>query len=464
VSNAQQRQELLTKLADAKPLDDPGAFVLLWTFFEDVGLSDVENNFILRNFDPAWIEPIPRTTNDRSYDTDRARAALAKKKHSSDFDATAVAWLKGLDRLLEGQRGTFETQPIEGYDGRQYRIHAMNNFIAQYFAWDDRHWNNDVGAEELQKMVPMREMIGNRKRSLSLGAYCRKFRVVPTEIRGIRIEGTSRWGNPSIQDRLRAAAESKLRFLSWPLRYDLQVERWTAAAENDDIVRSKFLRVNVAAPKDVRRNELADAIATAHRHGAAVLIFPELSTAAEDLPLLQELLGKHEFDDFPILTVVGVEHQRTGHGDVNEAIVLGPAGEILHRHIKLTRYSEDDGSKEWITTGTTIHVLESPIGNLAALICLDLFNESIEPAIAASHANVLLVPSLSSKTSAHVIAAYRYLNINLTATMVCNRAFEGQSATGRAETFSLLPGKTREGKTLHATLTDEDHYLLVTVE
>ncbi len=462
MSNAQQRQALLTKLANARPLDDPTAFVLLWTFFEEVGLSEVENNFILQQFDPALINAIPRRTTDLSYDTDRTRSTLAKKRYGNDFDSTAVAWLKGLDRLLEGQRGTFETIPIEGYDGRQYRIRAMNNFIAQYFAWDERETEDDTEAG----MPSKREMVGNRKRSLSLGAYCRTFRVVPTEIRGIRIEGVAKWGNPFIHDRLRAASKAGLRFLAWPLRYGLHVERWVV--DDKTMERGgRFLRVSVEADREVRRHELANAIETARRHQAAILVLPELSTAAEDLPLLKDLLSKHDADDFPILTVAGVEHQRTGQSDVNEAVILGPDGEDLHRHLKLTRYSEDDGAKEWITTGTVIHVLESPIGNLAPLICLDLFNETIEPAISASHANVLLVPSLSSKTSAHAIAAYRYLNMNLAATIVCNRSFDGDGPSngGRADTFSLLPGKSKEGKTLLVKLGAEGgDYLLVTVE
>ena len=465
MSNLQQRQALLTKLGNAKPLDDPTAFVLLWTYFEEAGLSEVENNFILQRFDPVLIDPIPRRTTD-PYDPDRTRAALAKKKDNTDFDRTAVAWLKGIDRLLEGQRGTFETAPIQGYDGRQYRIRGMNNFIARYFAWDDRDTEDDAEPGTPAEAKPNRELAGNRKRSLSLSAYCRAFRAVPTEIKGIRIEGTSRWGNPSIHDRLHAASESGLRFLAWPLRYDLRVERWLADDEMGER-RGKFLRVNVAADRQVRGRELATAIDAARRARAAILVFPELSTAVEDVPVLQELLAQHDFDDFPILTIAGVEHQHADQSDVNEAVVLGPDGENLHRHVKLTRYSEDDGSKEWITTGTVIHVLESPIGNLAPLICLDLFNESIEPAIAASHANVLLVPSLSSKTSAHAIAAYRYLNINLAATIVCNRSFDGDQMgvnKGRAETFSLLPGKSKEGKTLYVKLAAEEDYLLVTVE
>ena len=467
MSTAQARQALLTKLMDAKPLDEPTAFVLLWTYFDHVGLSEVENNFYLGSFDPDKVEPIPARTDDPTYDADRVRAALAKKKHQNDFDSTAVAWLKGIDRLLATQRGTFEAQAIEGYDGRQYRVRALNNYIARYFS-GEREIDSVATENDAPGDGSNRAMVGNRKRSLSLSAYCRKFRVIPTEVKGIRIDPTSKWSNPYIHDRLRNAARETLRFISWPLQCDLSATRWEANG-NDDESTGKFVRVSVVADVGARHKELQDALDAARRERAAVLVLPELSTASVDLPAVQALLAANGSDDFPILTVVGLEHQRGDEHDINEAVVLGPDGEIVHRHLKLTRYPADDGSKEGIRTGTSLQVLESPIGNLAVVICLDLFNETTEAVIAASHANVLLVPSLSSKTSAHVTAAYRYLNLNLAATIVCNRWFRKPEEAnghdrGREETFALLPGKTMDGKTLLAKFPAGGEYLLSAVE
>jgi hypothetical protein len=464
MSQPQQRQKLLSKLTDAKPLDDPTAFVLIWTYFEEVGLTDVENDFILRRFDPILVDPIPFTANDRMYDPERTRAALAKKRHESDFDRTAVAWLKGLDRLLTTQRGTFEGQAIEGFDGRQYRIRPLNNRIARYFAGEEREAGETDEPGESDDAG--REIVGNRKRSLSLGAYCRNFRVIPTEIKGIRIDATSRWANAAIHDRLRSAADSDLCFLAWPLRYALKVTRWETRDQGEQTV-GKFIRVSVAADRKSRHKELEQAVEAARLNRAAILVLPELSTASADIPALQGILAGHGPEDFPILTVAGIEHQRLEEHEVNEALVLGPDGEILHRHPKLTRYPADEGFKEAIVTGTSIHVLESPIGNVTPLICLDLFNESTEQVIAASHGNVLLVPSLSERTSAHLTAAYRYLNINLATTVVCNRWFppaEGTADPGRIHTFTLLPGKSREGRTLLLRLSGDEDYLLVHVE
>ncbi|HKO59309.1 MAG TPA: nitrilase-related carbon-nitrogen hydrolase [Thermoanaerobaculia bacterium] len=463
MADAQQRQALLRKLAAARPLDDPTAFVLLWTYFEAVGLSDVENNFYLLSFRPETVTPIPSRTDDPAYDTDRTRALLAKKKHESDFDPTAAAWLKGLDRLLATQRGTFENATIEGYDGRQYRIRQMTNVIAGYFSHHDREPPDEEPTHH--ERAKDRSTPGNKKRSLSLSAYCRRFRVVPTEVKGIRIEGTSKWGDPSVHDRLQRAVEFGIRFLSWPLRYELHAERWTAMSAAQETT-GRFVRVSVAAEPKARHRELSLAIQTAKNSQATILILPELSTATDDLPVLQKLLEDGDFDDYPILTVVGLEHQHDGRSNINEAVILGPDGTVLCRHKKLTRYPADDGSNEGITTGKTMHVLESPIGNLSPLICLDLFNEGIEPVITASHANVLLVPSLSGTTSAHERAAYRYMNINLATTIVCNRWFPegGFGDRGREETFSLFPGKSTEGKTLFLQITAGGDFLLATVE
>jgi len=148
--------------------------------------------------------------------------------------------------------------------------------------------------------------------------------------------------------------------------------------------------------------------------------------------------------------------------------VLGPDGAILHTHVKISRYG-DETFVERTRTGRVITVLESPIGNLTVLICRDLFNDTVEPVVTASHANVLLVPSLSPKTSAHETAAEEFRASNAAATFVCNRWIrkgDGKPDGGRTETFSLLPGKSKDGTTtLRFSLARaEDDYLLVTVE
>lgn len=241
-----------------------------------------------------------------------------------------------------------------------------------------------------------------------------------------------------------------MRFLCWPLRCSLRVERSG----------SSFVRVSVAEKEETRRAELVRAIETAREKRAAIVIFPELSTAAGDVSFLRGILGRHAIGDHPILTIAGIEHCLAGETCVNEAVVLGPYGDELHRHQKLTRFTGAEGG-EHIVTGTTVTVLESPIGNLCPLICLDLFNDAIEPVVTASHANVLLVPSLSNTTSAHRTAASEYLASNLATTVVCNRSIDGPDR----HSFALLPGKSLlDGRTILQRIDENADYLLVVTQ
>lgn len=438
-----KQRQLLERLQAASPLDDATAFVLLWTYFETIGLSEVENAFVLSDVLPQTIAPYPRD-NDRKYRPPHGIAHLEQQRQLLNFDQAAVAWLKGVDRRLATQTGTFEEQSIEGFDGQRYRVRAANNSIASWFA--------EAG----------REIAGSRKQSLSLAAYCRNFRAVPSAVKGIAIECVSAegWSDPSVDDRLRKAAKDGLRFLCWPLRVPLRVDE--SPAKSDDGQPRKLLRVTVAARDDVRRAELARAVASAREQRAAILLFPELSISHRDVAILHELLQAHDHDDHPILTVAGVEHSPRGRSWINEAVILGPYGQTLRRHLKLSRYGDDD-YVEQIETGTTLSVLESPIGNLATLICLDVFNRTVQSVVEASHANVLLVPSLSPSTTPHERTAYGYLASNLATTLVSNRWID-EPDSGRGKTFAVLPGKSLTGATIVLRMVPDGESLLIEIQ
>jgi predicted amidohydrolase len=439
-----QQRQLLERLNAAAPLDDATAFVLLWTYFETIGLTEVENAFILSDVLPQTIAPFPKRADNRRYRPSHGLDLLTRKRQLLDFDQAAVAWLKGVDRLLHWQPGTFEDKRIEGFDGRSYRVRPANNHIASWFA--------EAG----------REIAGSRKQSLALAAYCRNFRVVPNAIKGIRIDcaAGATWADPALDDRLRDAARQQLRFLCWPLRLPLRVDDSPAVSE--DGVPRKLLRVRVAATDDRRRTELARAVDAARRNKAAVLVLPELSISHRDVAILGEILSTHDHDDFPILTVAGVEHVPRGRSWINAAVILGPYGQLVAHHQKLSRYG-DDNYVEQTETGTTLRILESPIGNLATLICLDVFNLTVQSVVSASHANVLLVPSLSPTTSAHERTAFGYLASNLAATFVSNRWIDHPDI-GRDETFALLPGKSLTGDTMLWRISRNEDFLLIEIQ
>jgi predicted amidohydrolase len=224
----------------------------------------------------------------------------------------------------------------------------------------------------------------------------------------------------------------------------------------------RFVRVSVAAGDDERRLELAHAVAEARLQKAAILILPELSIAERDVLILREILSAHGPDDFPILTIAGIEHTRRDRAWVNEAVTVGPDGRQLRRHRKLSRFGAN-GLAEDTQTGTRFDVMESPIGNLAVLICLDVFHPAVRRVVEASHANVLLAPSLSEKTSAHESAARSYLSSNLAATFLSNRG-TGQPDEARHGTFALLPGKSLNNDTMLLRIGREDDALLIAIQ
>jgi hypothetical protein len=65
----------------------------------------------------------------------------------------------------------------------------------------------------------------------------------------------------------------------------------------------------------------------------------------------------------------------------------------------------------------------------------------VQPVIKASNANVLLVPSLSQKTTAHETAAKEYRAAFLGSTFVCNRKTFPDNSPERTGSFFLVPRK-----------------------
>jgi predicted amidohydrolase len=100
---------------------------------------------------------------------------------------------------------------------------------------------------------------------------------------------------------------------------------------------------------------------------------------------------------------------------------------------------------ERLDAGSVLSVLEAPIGNLAPLICLDLFNEALAGLIQESTADVFFVPSLSPKTSAHQHAAKRLRVTSLASTFVCNRKLDdNRSGDEDARSFYVVPGRGKD--------------------
>jgi predicted amidohydrolase len=185
---------------------------------------------------------------------------------------------------------------------------------------------------------------------------------------------------------------------------------------------------------------------------ATVLVLPELVVSPATLETVKTRLKKNGVDGYPILTLLGLSHREGTEGCVNEAVLLGPGGEELHRHRKMSCFTHGSAGQEAgedNQTGFDLIVLESAIGTISTPICLDLFQEDVAAARSRLPVDLLLVPSLSDTTSAHLAQAkLAAASVHRTSTFVCNRRLLTQPTRERPEgsSFFLLPvTRSREG-------------------
>jgi predicted amidohydrolase len=169
---------------------------------------------------------------------------------------------------------------------------------------------------------------------------------------------------------------------------------------------------------------------------ASILVLPELAATEAVATAIAEQLC--DLADAPLLTVVGlyhakVEEEEEGGRDarlspyVNEAVVYGPDGVELWRHRKLCCAEGEmvEGGPslcEDIRLGTRLTVVPTPIGNIAVLICLDAFADHARARIAASPADLLLVPSLSPTVHRHRNSLQHLVQLLFGTAFVCNRS------------------------------------------
>jgi hypothetical protein len=184
----------------------------------------------------------------------------------------------------------------------------------------------------------------------------------------------------------------------------------------------------------------------------AVLVLPELvATAGIERKITAALDELNERGRSPALTVVGLYHrfpeteellepaEQDLVGDaplskrVNEAVVFGPDGNELWRHRKLSAAEAPANGRlapaattspvtEDIAPGRELRLVDSPIGWIALLICIDVFAEHLAPRLERCGADVLLVPSLSPTIHRHRNALQLLVQRLWGLAFVCNRA------------------------------------------
>jgi predicted amidohydrolase len=185
----------------------------------------------------------------------------------------------------------------------------------------------------------------------------------------------------------------------------------------------------------------------AQRQDVDVLVLTELSLGPGVLERLRRELGGSK----PLLVVGGLAHHRyadsTG-GELhwrNSAVVVGPNGDVIHRHHKLTRVNFAERQQwEIHETGRTLTLFPSAIGLVTTVICKDLFTEVCVNAMSDAGVTLLLVPSLSPHVGEHRVGAETLRSRNLTSTFVANRwgLLGGEMLPERGASFAIVPGRS----------------------
>lgn len=442
------RARLVHALEQLPKLTPPACFVLLWTFFEEVGLGPLEDRLRAEGLKPYQLRHRLADTAAKPFEP---RRRLAKHVGSPvDFDRFAIEWLIRLDRgLNDGPSARFEPFELRGVDGATYRVRRRNNLIANHFEAEPT-WAAHQGR--------------------SLLAYACNHLVVPVQPPGgfeLRCLGEPAWGNRVSRAGLLHAKETAgLKILLWPLRcrldyLGLDLSRPLPA----------FVSLREVSNEAELVDDVCEAIATARRELATILVFPELAIPPVAEAAVVRALAEEPVEHNPVLTLVGRCHRPSEEPelDVNEAVLLASDGRELHRHRKLVCFTDRTADcGERLATGNTVTVLESSIGNLVPLICLDLIDVPIRDLLARSHGNLLLVPSLSKKTTAHSDTAKDLQVRRLASSFVVNRWLDhlwqpGQPPMMRPEdggsSFFQVPSRKR-AKVAHFCEQRDRPYLL----
>lgn len=123
-----------------------------------------------------------------------------------------------------------------------------------------------------------------------------------------------------------------------------------------------------------------------------------------------------------IYVVAGLT-ERDGDRLYNAALLISPAGEILHKHRKI---NELDIAHDLYSTGHSLGVVETPLGTLGVNICADNFPNSLALAhsLARMGCQLLLSPSAWAVDATHDNAADPYGGLWLDAYTTLARLYD----------------------------------------
>ncbi|HSK77225.1 MAG TPA: hypothetical protein VLQ45_12285 [Thermoanaerobaculia bacterium] len=383
------RADLIRRLAELDTLTPAACFARLWLYFKESGVTEGENLLRRRKIHPTRLEFLEGYPSPFSRTSQSLASTLGKLDGTAtpaEFDAFGLRWLKSLDQVLKDSVfKSFARQETVADDSRIYKVRRRNAFLAEHY-------------EALGKGVTW-----EAGQSRSLAAYCPFHTLVPDRVVDVRIDvkPASDWGTPFLHSRLQEES-SRLKVLLWPLETQIDYASLDILGENPP---PEFVSLRDVRNEEDLQRDVGKALETARALEATLLIFPELAIPPAVEAEIRRILGSanHGRDGYPLLTLFGCCHQPAGEdSDINEASLLGPDGQELCRHRKLTSFTSyrRGGSihaAERLEIGKTLSILESALGNLTPLVCLDVFNPTLHEVLVQSHGNLFVVPSLSPR-------------------------------------------------------------------
>ena len=199
---------------------------------------------------------------------------------------------------------------------------------------------------------------------------------------------------------------SKLRF---------QIESDPGRCDPIDGIPYRFVGISAEHRREAESN-LETIFAACDANRVDVLCFPELTLDNDLLRHLSTLLKRDNDDDYPALVVAGSFHLQGDKCWQNRATVLDGWGNTLFEQAKCVAFKlpparastlgkegmrllgiDERGGYEDIDVGSEVHIVDTPLGRLAAPICLDYCGDEVRELLIDSGVNFLLVPAMTQR-------------------------------------------------------------------
>ncbi|GAB6036924.1 hypothetical protein JCM15519_14830 [Fundidesulfovibrio butyratiphilus] len=234
-----------------------------------------------------------------------------------------------------------------------------------------------------------------------------------------------------------------------------------------------FRYVNLKSPdRDTMEEYVCSILAKAQEERVDILIFPELTVDHDALTSMVEYLSTHNGPHQLKLVVAGSFHKERPHaGYVNLATMLDWQGNVVWEHTKKRPFvlTADIIEKspnrdfirrefdlvageelvEYIHTESPVVFVDTPIGRMATVICLDMLLPSVESIISRVPCDFLFVPAMTlgidkfHSKARDIFGGQFNMVTACCASVSCTQLFRGE---GVELSFLYAPSKKFSGK------------------